>query len=136
MATREDVYRKFGEASEVAQLLETELGTLLLMRKCIGEDLLTSPDRDRATEIYRHVNRQTLGRLIRTPGTTTTWVGDLEQVFTRAAIVTQSTRAFLLLETQYADQFGRRAEDNVARFGSWDRLGPSSRNQSVNTASI
>ena len=86
MATRGDVYRKFGEASEVAQLLETELGTLLLMRKCIGEDLLTAPDRNRATEIYKHVNRQTLGRLIRTLGTTTTWVGDLEQVFTKALL--------------------------------------------------
>ena len=30
MPTLDDVYRKFGEASEAAQLLETELGTMLL----------------------------------------------------------------------------------------------------------
>lgn len=85
MATREDVYSRFGEVSEVAQLLETELGTLLMMRNYIDEDLLGSPDRNRATEIYDHVNRKTLGRLIRTLGTKT-WVRDLEQVFNDALL--------------------------------------------------
>lgn len=31
MPSLDDVYRKFGEVSEVAQLLETELGTMPLM---------------------------------------------------------------------------------------------------------
>ncbi len=30
MATREEVYQKFGVTAEAAQLFETELGTLLL----------------------------------------------------------------------------------------------------------
>ena len=86
MATREDVYSRFGEVSEVAQLLETQLGTLLMMRKYIDEDLLGSPDRNRAIEIYDHVNRKTLGGLIRTLGTKKTWVRDLEQVFNDALL--------------------------------------------------
>ena len=65
MPTLDDVYRKFGETFEAAQLLETELGTLLVDQKCIDAGLLRNPDPCRATEIYNHVNEQTLGRLIR-----------------------------------------------------------------------
>jgi hypothetical protein len=64
LPTLADVYRKFGEASEAAQLLETELGTLLLLEQAIAEDLLGG-DGKRATEIMRAINRQTLGTLIR-----------------------------------------------------------------------
>jgi hypothetical protein len=62
--TVDDVYRKFGKASEAAQLLETELGTLLLWDQVIEEDLV-GEDGKRATEIMRGINRQTLGSLIR-----------------------------------------------------------------------
>jgi hypothetical protein len=64
LPTLDDVYRKFGEASEAAQLLETELGTLLLWEQVIAEDLLGG-DGERATEIMRAINRQTLGTLIK-----------------------------------------------------------------------
>ena len=36
MATREEVYAKFGLTAEAAQLFETELGTILLARE--GEE--------------------------------------------------------------------------------------------------
>ena len=52
MATLDEVYRKFGEVSEAAQLLETELGTLLLTHKCIDGGLLDHPNAIRATAIY------------------------------------------------------------------------------------
>lgn len=64
MPTLDDVYRKFGEASEAAQLLETELGTLLLWEQVIEEDLV-GEDGKRATDIMRGINLQTLGTLIR-----------------------------------------------------------------------
>jgi len=64
LPTLDDVYLKFGEASEAAQLLETELGTLLLCERALEEDLLGG-DGLRATEIMRSINRQTLGGLIR-----------------------------------------------------------------------
>lgn len=56
MATPDEVYRKFGETSEAAQLLETELGTLLLKRKCIDAGLFEDSDPNRATAIYKKVN--------------------------------------------------------------------------------
>ena len=64
LPTLDDVYRKFGEASEAAQLLETELGTLLLLEQVVAEGLL-GEDRERATKIMRGINRQTLGTLIK-----------------------------------------------------------------------
>lgn len=64
LPTLDDVYRKFGEASEAAQLLETELGTLLFGEQAIAEDLL-GEDGKRATEIMTAINRQTLGTLIK-----------------------------------------------------------------------
>jgi hypothetical protein len=59
--TLDDVYRKFGEASEAAQLLEMELGTLLLWNQCLQE----SADGKRAAEILKGINRQTLGSLMK-----------------------------------------------------------------------
>jgi hypothetical protein len=64
MCSLDEVYRKFGEASEAAQLLETELGALLLMFGCYDAGLLEKPDSDKASEIYNQINRHTLGRLI------------------------------------------------------------------------
>ena len=43
MPTLDDVYRKFGEASEAAQLLETELGTLLLVAGIVDGDVSVAP---------------------------------------------------------------------------------------------
>ena len=51
MATLYDVYRKFGEVCEAAQLLETELGTLLLTHKCIDAGLLDRSNPHKATAI-------------------------------------------------------------------------------------
>lgn len=62
--TLDDVYRKFGETSEAAQLLETELGTVLMFEQASEEGLL-GDDGVRATEIMRGINRSTLGALIR-----------------------------------------------------------------------
>jgi len=65
MPTLDDVYRKFGETAEAAQLLETDLGTIALMIGCTGADLLENPDSQKATEIYQRINRQTLGQLLK-----------------------------------------------------------------------
>ncbi len=65
MPTLDDVYRKFGEVSEAAQLLETEIGTLLLAAGAINADLLEHPDPVRGSEIYNRINHKTLGQLIK-----------------------------------------------------------------------
>jgi hypothetical protein len=64
MPTLDDVYRKFGFASEAAQLLETELGTMLLHLNAVDEGLLSTPNPERATAIYETINRSTLGQII------------------------------------------------------------------------
>jgi hypothetical protein len=65
LPTLDDVYRKFGEASEAAQLLETELGTMLLHFNVVDEGLLSTPNPERATAIYKTINRSTLGQVIK-----------------------------------------------------------------------
>ena len=65
MSTQNEVYMKFGAVSQSAQSLETELGTLLLEHRCVDEDLFKHRDSDKATEIYDHINKMTLGRLVK-----------------------------------------------------------------------
>ena len=84
MLTLDDVYRKFGETSEAAQLLETELGTMLLEMTAIEADLINSPDSERATEIYKKINRHTLGQLIKKLGKKTNDVEHLESLLHQA----------------------------------------------------
>jgi hypothetical protein len=55
MPTLDDVYRKFGEVSEAAQLLETELGTALLFFGVASEGLISPTfevDSKRAAEFW------------------------------------------------------------------------------------
>ena len=59
-----EVYRKFGEVAEAAQLLETELGNLLLSGKGIEADLLFKPDPVLAKDIYDKLDRLTTGQLL------------------------------------------------------------------------
>jgi len=64
----DDVHRKFGAASEAAQLLETELGTSQLFFRAVDEGLITPTleiDSRRAAELLARIDRQTLGRHIK-----------------------------------------------------------------------
>jgi hypothetical protein len=68
MPTLDDVYRKFGEAAEAAQLLETDLGTMLLFFGVVDEGLISPAlevDSKGAADLLRRINRQTLGQLLR-----------------------------------------------------------------------
>ncbi len=59
-----EVYRKFREVSEAAQLLETELGNLLFLHKGIEAGLFESKNPDAAARILEQINRNTLGQLL------------------------------------------------------------------------
>ncbi len=61
----QDVYRKFGEASEAIQLLETEVGNLLLEYETISKDLLTVPNNSIAMSVLEKINKSTLGQLLK-----------------------------------------------------------------------
>ena len=68
MPSLDDVYRKFGEASEASQLLETELGTHLLASGLLNDRIMSPTfkvDREKATALLGDIDRQTLGQLIR-----------------------------------------------------------------------
>lgn len=79
-----DVYRKFGEVSEAAQLLETELGNVLIKIGVAEENLLNGPDTDRASELFKKINHLTLGQLLKNVSGSTESVGHLEALLSRA----------------------------------------------------
>jgi hypothetical protein len=64
MPTLDDVYRKVGETAEAAQLLETELGNVLLYFGAFEEDLLNGMNPSRAAELVGEIDASTLGRLL------------------------------------------------------------------------
>ena len=65
MPTLDDVYRKFGDVSEASQLLETELGTILLQTRA-GELGLFSGDRpEEAAQILAKIENSTLGQVLK-----------------------------------------------------------------------
>lgn len=84
MPTLDEVYRKFGEVSQAAQLLETELGTILFAVGAIETGLVEKPDRARASDLIGCVNRQTLGQLLKTLNRSTDSLDQLETVMERA----------------------------------------------------
>ena len=51
MPTIEDIYCKFGFVAEAAQLLETQLGTLLIIEEATNADLIEHPNSSMATDI-------------------------------------------------------------------------------------
>lgn len=65
MPTFDEVYRKFGEVSEAAQLLETELGTIQLCVDGLEHSLFTTANSELATELYNKINKSTLGQILR-----------------------------------------------------------------------
>lgn len=85
--TIDDVYRKFGEASEAAQLLETELGTEQLFLRGVHEGLITSTlevDGKGAAKLLEKINRQTLGQHIKETKQHTDALDKLEPLLTAA----------------------------------------------------
>jgi hypothetical protein len=54
MPTLDEIYRKFGEVAEAAQLLETELGTMQLWAKGTEHDLFAGDKGELATETRVH----------------------------------------------------------------------------------
>jgi hypothetical protein len=82
--TLDEVYRKFGEASEAAQLLETEIGNILSIHGAIDAGLLDKPNAAHAADLFKFINRQTLGQLLRSLHRTDESVSQLEGMLNRA----------------------------------------------------
>ena len=84
MPSLDDVYRKFGETAEAAQLLETELGNMLLTIEAVNDSLLGAPDRKRASELLTKINRHTLGQLLERLDYKTRSLDELEYLLSNA----------------------------------------------------
>jgi hypothetical protein len=84
MPSLADVYSKFGEVSEAAQLLETELGNLLLVTGIIEADLIDQPDPMRASALFEGISRKTLGQLLKSLNRSSDPIGRLETLLARA----------------------------------------------------
>jgi hypothetical protein len=81
MATREQVYEKFGITAEAAQLFETELGTILLALEGEKQGWHIAADAKRATVFYEKLNRKTLGELLRSVREYVDFAPDVDAAF-------------------------------------------------------
>ncbi|WP_136256500.1 hypothetical protein [Metallibacterium scheffleri] len=80
----DDVYCKFGEVSEAAQLLETALGNILLTVGAIDADLLENKDPEKAATLFKSINRDTLGQLLKRLHKSVDSAANIESVLTTA----------------------------------------------------
>jgi hypothetical protein len=84
MSTLENVYSKFGEVAEAAQLLETELGTILLSACGTEHDLIAGDKGELATEIYSKINKSTLGQILKQLADSAGFSSDVEMLLAKA----------------------------------------------------
>lgn len=84
MPTLDEIYRKFGEVAEAAQLLETELGTVQLWAKGRECDLFAGDKGELTAEIYNKINKSTLGQLLTQLAKSAGFSGDLELLLASA----------------------------------------------------
>ena len=84
MATRDELYAKFGITAEAAQLFETELGTLLLGARGLGGNWHVEPSPEEGGRLLEEINRSTLGHLLKTLKRHVEFKPDLETKLTSA----------------------------------------------------
>jgi hypothetical protein len=84
MPSLDDVYRKYGETAEAAQLLETELGNQLLQIEATTENLFSKTDPGRALEIVDKINAHTLGQLLKRLNLSNRLADELQAILMKA----------------------------------------------------
>ena len=84
MPKLDDVYWKFGYAAEAAQLLETELGNVLIKHGVVEENLVNQPNPNRAADLFRQIDKHTLGQLITKLKAKNQSIANLEDVLAKA----------------------------------------------------
>ena len=84
MPSLDDIYRKFGEASEAAQLLETELGNILIASGLPENNLVAEQVSERVSTLIKKIDRQTLGQLLANLSNTTEPGSHVEALLSRA----------------------------------------------------
>jgi anaerobic ribonucleoside-triphosphate reductase len=84
MSKLDDVYGKFGFTAEAAQLLETEIGNVLIKHGIVEEDLVNQSNPKRAADFVRQVDKHTLDQLIAKLNGKNQSIANLEDVLARA----------------------------------------------------
>jgi len=84
MATREELYCKFGLTAEAAQLFETELGTLLICASAQVEGLFQKHESVSAQRIHDEVAGYTLGNTLKRLEKIVGIDGHIQSVFAQA----------------------------------------------------
>jgi hypothetical protein len=87
VVTRDEIYRKFGEVAEAAQLIEIELGSAQLFLRAVSEGMITPTlevDSKRAAELLVKINRQTMGQHVRETKQVTDALDQIEPMLTAA----------------------------------------------------
>lgn len=84
MASRDQVYHKFGITAEAAQLLETSLGTLLLGIQGLQQGWVAVPRPGEAAAALDRIEKRTLGALLKELEKLVTFEGDLPAFFLSA----------------------------------------------------
>lgn len=87
MITRDDIYRKFGEVAEAAQLIETDIGTAQLFLRAVEGGMITPTlevDSRRAAELLAKIDRQTLGQHIKETKQITNALDQIEPMLSAA----------------------------------------------------
>lgn len=84
MTSREDVYHDAGKALELAQLLETEIGTALLALDALETKSFVRPDADAYRRLLDAIDKQTLGRSLTKIRKQLDLTENLEVLFTEA----------------------------------------------------
>jgi hypothetical protein len=84
VATRDELYAKFGMTAESAQLFEVELGSLLLCARAIEQGWSVESDTGNARKLLEDIDRSTLGHLLRNLEKCVTLDADLTDRFTSA----------------------------------------------------
>ena len=111
MPTLDEVYRKFGEVAEAAQLLETELGTIRLCGEGRERDLFAGDKGELATEIYNKINKSTLGQLLKQLAKSTGISVDLELLLANA--LAERNQLFHLFYRKH--NFRRNSDEGCAK---------------------
>ena len=65
MASRDELYQKYGLTAEAAQLFETDFGSIMLAVNGLKHDWHIAPDRNEAQKLYEKMGKLTLGNLLR-----------------------------------------------------------------------
>ena len=84
MSSREELYAKFGITAEAAQLLETELGTILLCLTGVEKKWYTKPNKEEASQFLLSLEKHTLGQILKKLNKYGIVEGDLSTIFNQA----------------------------------------------------